>query len=210
MAPRLQLRDINVNLGVTPLLSGAELSISPGERVALVGRNGSGKSTLLRIAAGEIAPDSGERFVQPGLAMAYLEQAPAFENFATALDYVAAGLDENEVYRARALLEAQKGRRRCRLGRRHSGEVDLAETRHRGHGALLRSASVAARSLDEALQDALAALVEVAQAHVGLRRPRLRQRLKHRCRIGFAALRIGFFRTLQRRGALEGGSLRQE
>ncbi len=105
MAPRLQLRDINLSLGVTPLLTGAELSISPGERVALVGRNGSGKSTLLRIAAGEIAPDSGERFVQPGLAMAYLEQAPAFEGFATALDYVAAGLDENEIYRARALLE---------------------------------------------------------------------------------------------------------
>jgi ABC transport system ATP-binding/permease protein len=105
MAPRLQLRDIDLSLGVTPLLTGAELSISPGERVALVGRNGSGKSTLLRIAAGEIAPDSGERFVQPGLAMAYLEQAPAFEGFATSLDYVAAGLDENEVYRARALLE---------------------------------------------------------------------------------------------------------
>jgi len=105
MAPRLQLRDISLSLGVTPLLSGAELSISPGERVALVGRNGSGKSTLLRIAAGEVAPDSGERFVQPGLAMAYLEQAPAFEGFVTALDYVAAGLDENEVYRAQALLE---------------------------------------------------------------------------------------------------------
>jgi ATP-binding cassette subfamily F protein uup len=105
MAPRLQLRDISLSLGVTPLLTGAELSISPGERVALVGRNGSGKSTLLRIAAGEIAADSGERFVQPGLGMSYLEQAPAFEGFATALDYVAAGLDENEVYRARALLE---------------------------------------------------------------------------------------------------------
>ena len=78
MAPRLQLRDIDLTLGVTPLLSGAELSISPGERIALVGRNGSGKSTLLRIAAGEIAPDSGERFVQPGLAMAYLASARFF------------------------------------------------------------------------------------------------------------------------------------
>ena len=67
MAPRLHLRDINLTLGVTPLLAGAELSVSPGERIALVGRNGSGKSTLLRIAAGEIAADSGERFVQPGL-----------------------------------------------------------------------------------------------------------------------------------------------
>jgi ATP-binding cassette subfamily F protein uup len=105
MAPRLFLRDINLTLGVTPLLEGAELSVSPGDRIALVGRNGSGKSTLLRIAAGEVAPDSGERFVQPGLALAYLEQAPDFSGFATALDYAAQGLDENEIYRARALLD---------------------------------------------------------------------------------------------------------
>jgi ATP-binding cassette subfamily F protein uup len=105
MAPRLHLRDIHLTLGVTPLLEGAELAVSPGERIALVGRNGSGKSTLLRIAAGEIAPDSGERFVQPGLRVAYLEQAPDFAGFATALDYAAAGLDETQTYRAQAALE---------------------------------------------------------------------------------------------------------
>ena len=105
MAPRLFLRDIHLTLGVTPLLEGAELAVSPGERIALVGRNGSGKSTLLRIAAGEIAPDSGERFVQPGLRIAYLEQAPDFAGFATALDFVAQGLDETETYRARAMLD---------------------------------------------------------------------------------------------------------
>ena len=55
--PLLQLRDIALTLGGAPLLDGAELSISPGDRIALVGRNGSGKSTLMRIAAGELAPD---------------------------------------------------------------------------------------------------------------------------------------------------------
>ena len=105
MAPRLFLRDIHLTLGVTPLLDGAELAVSPGERIALVGRNGSGKSTLLRIAAGEIAADKGERFVQPGLRVAYLEQAPDFTGFASALDYVASDLDEDETYRARALLD---------------------------------------------------------------------------------------------------------
>ena len=105
MAPRLHLRDITLTLGLAPLLSGAELAVSPGERIALVGRNGSGKSTLLRIAAGEIAPDCGERFVQPGLRIAYLEQAPDFAGFATALEYAAHGLDETETYRARALLD---------------------------------------------------------------------------------------------------------
>ena len=66
MAPRLFLRDINLTLGVEPLLAGAELSVSPGERIALVGRNGSGKSTLLRIAAGEIAAQFGRAFRPAG------------------------------------------------------------------------------------------------------------------------------------------------
>ena len=52
MPPLLQLRDTVVTLGGAPLLDGAELSISPGDRIAVVGRNGSGKSTLFRVAAG--------------------------------------------------------------------------------------------------------------------------------------------------------------
>jgi ATP-binding cassette subfamily F protein uup len=108
MAPRLHLRDIHLTLGVTPLLDGAELAVSPGERIALVGRNGSGKSTLLKIAAGQIQFDKGERFVQPGLNIAYLEQAPDFSGFASALDYVAQGLEEHETYRAEALLDEAK------------------------------------------------------------------------------------------------------
>ena len=59
MPPQLQLRDIRLTLGGAPLLDGAELTISPGDRIALVGRNGSGKSTLLKIAAGEAAADDG-------------------------------------------------------------------------------------------------------------------------------------------------------
>src|SRR5674536_156131 len=43
--PLLQLKDIALTFGGTPLLTGAELSVSTGERVSLVGRNGSGKST---------------------------------------------------------------------------------------------------------------------------------------------------------------------
>src|SRR3954469_11197893 len=97
MAPPLvQLKDIALTFGGTPLLAGAELSVSAGERVALVGRNGSGKSTLLKIAAGLIEPDRGEVFRQPGISLRYLPQEPDFEGFATTLAYVEAGLGPHD------------------------------------------------------------------------------------------------------------------
>ena len=106
MPPLLQLRDIHVTLGGAPLLDGAELSISPGDRIALVGRNGSGKSTLLRVAAGQLQPEDGERFVQPGARMRYLPQEPDLSGFSTTLDFVLAGLDDpDDAYRARAFME---------------------------------------------------------------------------------------------------------
>ena len=104
--PLIQLKDIALTFGGTPLLSGAELAVSPGERVSLVGRNGSGKSTLLKIAAGLIEPDRGSVFVQPGALVRYLPQEPDFSGFATTLDYVEAGLRPNDdAHTARALLE---------------------------------------------------------------------------------------------------------
>ncbi len=105
MPPLLQLRDIALTLGGAPLLDGAELSISAGDRIAVVGRNGSGKSTLFRIAAGEAAADSGTRFVQPSARLAYLPQEPDVSGFRTTLDYVLAGLGEfDDPYQARAML----------------------------------------------------------------------------------------------------------
>src|SRR5262245_17487635 len=104
--PLLQLKDIALTFGGTPLLSGAELSVSTGERVSLVGRNGSGKSTLLKIAAGLVEPDRGSVFVQPGAVVRYLPQEPDFSGFASTLAYVEAGLGPgDDPYLARYLLE---------------------------------------------------------------------------------------------------------
>src|ERR1700709_1281013 len=83
--PLIQLKDIKLTFGGTPLLSGGEISVSTAERVCLIGRNGSGKSTLLKIAAGLVEPDSGTRFVQPGATVRYLPQEPDFSGFATTL-----------------------------------------------------------------------------------------------------------------------------
>jgi ATP-binding cassette subfamily F protein uup len=107
MAPPLvQLKDIALTFGGTPLLSEAELTVAAGERVCLVGRNGSGKSTLLKIAAGLVEPDHGSRFLQPGATVRYLPQEPDFSGFATTLAYVEAGLGPgDDPHQAKWLLE---------------------------------------------------------------------------------------------------------
>ncbi|HEX3710421.1 MAG TPA: ABC-F family ATP-binding cassette domain-containing protein [Pseudolabrys sp.] len=104
--PLLQLKDIALTFGGTPLLTGTDLSVSTGERVSLVGRNGSGKSTLLKIAARLVEPDRGSVFVQPGALVRYLPQEPDFSGFATTLAYVEAGLrPDGDAYVARHLLD---------------------------------------------------------------------------------------------------------
>ncbi len=104
--PLLILRDIELTIGGKPLLEGAEISVSPGDKLALVGRNGSGKSTLLKIAAGELEFDKGERFFQPDATVRYLPQEPDLSGFSTVLAYVEHGLGPNDdPYRARYLLE---------------------------------------------------------------------------------------------------------
>jgi ATP-binding cassette subfamily F protein uup len=104
--PLIQLKDIALTFGGTPLLSSAELSVSAGERVCLVGRNGSGKSTLLKIAAGAIEPDRGTRFVQPGATVRYLAQEADFAGATTALEYVEGGLGPaDDPYAATYLME---------------------------------------------------------------------------------------------------------
>src|SRR6516225_4196967 len=104
--PLIQLKDIALTFGGTPLLSGVELTVASSERVCLIGRNGSGKSTLLKIAAGLIEPDRGSRFVQPGATIRYLPQEPDFATYRTTLDYVEAGLGPgDDRYAAKYLLE---------------------------------------------------------------------------------------------------------
>ncbi|NGO49822.1 ABC-F family ATP-binding cassette domain-containing protein [Allomesorhizobium camelthorni] len=104
--PLLNLDGVRLTFGGTPLLDGASLSASAGERIALVGRNGSGKSTLLKIAAGMVEPQDGEVFRQPSATIRYLPQMPDMEGFASVRAYVEAGLGPaDDPYRATYLME---------------------------------------------------------------------------------------------------------
>src|SRR2546430_6887348 len=103
--PLIQLKDIALTFGGTPLLTGAELTVAAGERVSLVGRNGSGKSTLLKIAAGLAEPDHGSVFVQPGALVRYLPQEPDLAGFSSTLAYVEASLrPTDDAHVARSML----------------------------------------------------------------------------------------------------------
>lgn len=105
--PILTLKDMRLRLGATPLFTGVDLIVEAGDRLSLVGRNGSGKSTLLKVIAGIMEADGGERFVQPGLRIAYLPQEPDFTGFETVGAYVAAGLSADsahDFYRVEAVL----------------------------------------------------------------------------------------------------------
>lgn len=92
--PLLSLDNVSIAFGLHNLLDQAGLQIEPGERICLIGRNGAGKSTLLRIIAGEIEPDSGEVWRQPGLRIARLAQDLPFDESAQVFDVVAGGLEE--------------------------------------------------------------------------------------------------------------------
>jgi ATP-binding cassette subfamily F protein uup len=92
--PLLSFADVTLAFGPEPLLDHASFQIDAGERVCLIGRNGAGKSTLLRIAEGEIKPDAGEVWRQPGLRIARLAQELFVADDASVFDVVAGGLHE--------------------------------------------------------------------------------------------------------------------
>ena len=72
--PLLALTDQAVGYAGPPVLEHLSLTLSPGDRVALLGRNGAGKSTLMKLLAGELPPLSGERAEARDLRIGYFAQ----------------------------------------------------------------------------------------------------------------------------------------
>jgi zinc transport system ATP-binding protein len=58
--PALEVRELRVTLGGTPVLQGVNLRVPAGKIVALIGPNGSGKTTLLRCLLGLQPGERGE------------------------------------------------------------------------------------------------------------------------------------------------------
>ena len=92
--PLLRLDNASLHYGNLALLDGVSFNVTKGSRIGLLGRNGAGKTTLLKVLAGEIIPDSGERWLRPGTRIAWLQQILPDADDQTVYDVVASGLAE--------------------------------------------------------------------------------------------------------------------
>ena len=86
------LLDVNLSFGGPAVLDKVNFQVDPGERVCLLGRNGAGKSTLMSVIAGEMKPDTGDVFRQPGSLFTRLAQEVPTSLTGSVLDIVTSGL----------------------------------------------------------------------------------------------------------------------
>ena len=105
----LKLTDISHRYDRQPVLQGVDLTLLPGQRIALMGPSGCGKTTLLRIAVGLLKPTAGR--VENGFAKtAVVFQEPRLLPWRTAAENVnlVLGDDRSTMDRAKHAL-AQLG-----------------------------------------------------------------------------------------------------
>jgi ATP-binding cassette, subfamily F, member 3 len=72
--PLLRLEGSSVGYGERRILNKVGITLSPGDRVGLLGRNGAGKSTLIKLLAGELSVQAGEREEARDLKIGYFAQ----------------------------------------------------------------------------------------------------------------------------------------
>jgi ATP-binding cassette subfamily F protein 3 len=72
--PLLTLEDQSAGYSARVVLEHVKLTLSPGDRIALLGRNGAGKSTYMKLLAGELAALCGTRTEARDLRIGYFAQ----------------------------------------------------------------------------------------------------------------------------------------
>lgn len=72
-----EVKGVSYNLSTQPLLKNIDLTVTRGNRVAILGDNGVGKSTLLKILLGLKQPTTGVVHTGPNLSIGYFSQFEA-------------------------------------------------------------------------------------------------------------------------------------
>ncbi|MBY5937019.1 ATP-binding cassette domain-containing protein [Marinobacter nauticus] len=120
----LTITDLSLQRGGVWLLENVNLTVQPGQRVAIVGANGAGKSSLFQLLLGQLAPEQGSVALPGGCRIAHMAQEVAASS-RSARDFVLDG--DTELRRMeRALAEAEAGGDDHAIARLH-GELDIHE-----------------------------------------------------------------------------------
>ncbi len=75
----IDLQNINKQYDTKVILKDVNFTLTPRQRIAVIGQNGQGKSTLLKVITGEVEPDSGEKSIDKSVKIEMLAQQPKFE-----------------------------------------------------------------------------------------------------------------------------------
>ncbi len=75
----VELRGVSYRYGADLALERIDLTLAPGDRLALLGPNGGGKSTLVRLLLGLLRPTTGTILRRSSLRLGYVPQSPAFD-----------------------------------------------------------------------------------------------------------------------------------
>ena len=108
----IRFDDVTLEFGDQKILTAAEFSIEPGERVCLIGRNGAGKSTTLHLITGELEQDRGDIVRSSNLVVSQLAQSLPEALDHAVIDVVRSGLTDIEklleTYKEQSQLELDK------------------------------------------------------------------------------------------------------
>jgi len=87
----LQVRNLAIDVAAKRVLSDANFTVAPGDKVGLVGRNGAGKTSLLKVLAAEDDPAAGLVLRRGTLGYVPQNPRPRAESAQTALSHILSG-----------------------------------------------------------------------------------------------------------------------
>ena len=91
----INISNVSVYYGERALFDSVNFSITPRDRIGLVGRNGAGKSTMMKIIAGTTLPNGGGNVARPGNAtVGYLHQDMSTPKGKTVMEETLTAFDE--------------------------------------------------------------------------------------------------------------------
>lgn len=125
----IRFEEVSLDIGDQKILTEADLSIEPGERVCLIGRNGAGKSTTFRLITDEVECDRGEIVRKTGLVVSQLEQSLPDAANLPVRDVVRSGLTGIQ-----ALLDEYDERSRQGLDKEGLRELETLHRQIEAHG----------------------------------------------------------------------------